>query len=140
MRDNKVKYADVFSDGEPTKMMDHLTGGREAAIQPTFLIFKINSRSYPIRKLSDSTLGVKYRLSPKRWMESKIGVGALQRDVPFTSIQVSEREFRLRKILQVTSKLMKLRIFSTQLALFFEECLSMLQTTSSLQTPISFRR
>lgn len=70
--DNDVKYADVVSGGEPITMVVRLTGGVNASIQPTMLIFKNQARSYPIRGVVDDVPGVSYRSSPKGWMDSRV--------------------------------------------------------------------
>lgn len=69
--DKEVKYADVVSGGEPITMMVRLTGGKNASIQPPMIVFKNQSRSYPIRGLQDNVPGVCYRSSPKGWMDYK---------------------------------------------------------------------
>lgn len=70
--DHTVKYGDVVFGSEPITMMARITSRPRAAIQSPFLIFKNNSRSYPIRGAPYSVSGVNYRSSPKGWMHSKV--------------------------------------------------------------------
>lgn len=50
-------------------MVVRLYGGNNAVINPTMLIFRNKSRSYPIRGFPDDVPGVCYRSSPKAWMD-----------------------------------------------------------------------
>lgn len=72
MGDNEVKYADVVSGGDQMKVVVGITGGRRTAIEPTFLIFKTQNRSYPIRGVLDNKPGVSYRSSRKGWMDFRV--------------------------------------------------------------------
>lgn len=52
--DENVKYADVSSGGEGMAMVVRLTGGRDAQIEPPFLIFENQNKSYLIRAVPDN--------------------------------------------------------------------------------------
>jgi len=70
--DTSVKYADVTSGGESITMMVRISGGRHAAVQPPFLIFKNAMRSHPVRGVPDDVPGACYRTSPKAWMDGTV--------------------------------------------------------------------
>lgn len=69
---NDVKYADVVSGGEGFTMMVRISGGRDARIEPPFLVFTNKDRNYPIRGVPDNVEGVSYRTGPKGWMDTLI--------------------------------------------------------------------
>ena len=68
----EVKYADVSSGGEGMTMMVRITGGKNALIQPPFIVFQNKSRNYPIRRVPDDVPGVPYRTGPKGWMDKRV--------------------------------------------------------------------
>ena len=68
----EVKYANVVSGGESFTMMVRLSGGRDACIEPPFLVFTNKKRSYPIRGTPDDVAGVAYRTGPKGWMDTQV--------------------------------------------------------------------
>lgn len=70
--DNDIKYTDVVSGGDPITMVVRKTGGKASMIQPPMLIFKNQSRPYPIRGVPDDVTGDYYRRSPKGWMDSQV--------------------------------------------------------------------
>ena len=70
--ESEVKYADAVSGGEGMTMVVRLSGGRDAKIQPSFMVFKNANRSYPIRGVPDNVSGVFYRSEPKGWMDKKM--------------------------------------------------------------------
>lgn len=67
-----VKYADVVSGGEGFTMVVRLSGGKQARVEPPFLVFVNKNRNYPIRGTPDCIEGVAYRTGPKGWMDAKI--------------------------------------------------------------------
>lgn len=68
--DTAVKYADVVSGDEGMTLLVTLRGGPNAGLEPSFIIFKNVSRSYPIRGVDDNVPGITYRSSPKAWMDA----------------------------------------------------------------------
>lgn len=70
--DVEVKYADVVSGGEGMTMLVRLSGGRDARIEPVFMIFKNKDRHYPIRGTPDDVLGISYRSGPKGWIDTTV--------------------------------------------------------------------
>ena len=70
--ESEVKYADVVSGGEGVTIMVRLSGGRDARVQNTFMVFKNSSRSYPIRGVPDDIPGILYGSGQKGWMDTKI--------------------------------------------------------------------
>ena len=69
-----VKYADVVSGGEGMTMIVRITGGVNAKVYPSMMIFKNKDRNYPIRGLIDDVEGVSYRTGPKGWMDKRVFV------------------------------------------------------------------
>lgn len=69
-RDKILKWSDFVSDGEGMKMAAPTSGGRDAKTQPAFMVFKKDSRSYPIGEIPDN-VGVPYRTETKGWMFGK---------------------------------------------------------------------
>lgn len=67
-----VKYADVVSGGEGMTMLVRLSGGRDARIEPPFMVFMNKGRNYPIRGTPDDVDGVAYRTGPKGWMDTLV--------------------------------------------------------------------
>ena len=70
--ESEVKYADSVSGGDGMTMVVRLSGGKDAKIQPPFMVFKNANRSYPIRSVPDNVSGVSYRSGPKGWMDTKV--------------------------------------------------------------------
>lgn len=70
--DEKVKYADVVSGSEGITMIIRITGGKNAYIEPPFLVFKNANRSYPVRGVPDNVPGVSYRTSPKAFVDCQL--------------------------------------------------------------------
>lgn len=68
----EVNYTDVVGGGESFTMMVRLSGGRDACIEPPFLVFTNKKRSYPIRGTPDDVAGVTYRTGPKGWMDTHV--------------------------------------------------------------------
>ena len=60
-----IKYADVESGGEGMTMLVTLSGGVEAKIENPFMVFKTQSRRFPIHGVPDNVPGVSYRGGPK---------------------------------------------------------------------------
>lgn len=87
MSDNSFKYTDVVSRDEPMSMMVRITGGKNAYIEPPFLISKNSSGSYPILGVPDNVPGVSYRSTPKRSMDSTMWVQFIseRRSIPVYS-------------------------------------------------------
>lgn len=61
-----VKYANMVSCEESMTMMGSITGDEKVYLEPTLLISKNSSGSYPIRGVLDNVPDVSYRYSPKR--------------------------------------------------------------------------
>ena len=70
--DEEVKYADVVSGGEGMNMLVRLSGGRDATIEPPFMVFKNKDRNYPMRGTADNIPGVAYRTGPKGWIDTTV--------------------------------------------------------------------
>lgn len=85
--EDDVKYADVVSGGDGMTMVVRISGGRDARIEPPFMVFQNKARSYPIR-MQDDVEGVSYRRGPKGWMDSTVMpvVGRTESDGPFASL------------------------------------------------------
>lgn len=58
--DMEVKYADVVSGGDGMTMVVRLSGGRDAQIDPPFMVFTNRNRSCPIKGVPDTVPGVAY--------------------------------------------------------------------------------
>lgn len=65
----EVNYADVFSGGEGMVMFIGISGGRDARVDPLFVVFRKKARSYPVRIVPDDIPGVAYITSPNDWMD-----------------------------------------------------------------------
>lgn len=68
-------------------MMVRLSGGRDARIEPQFLVFTNRDRNYPIRCVPDNFDGVSYRTGTKGWMDTRVMTECLKekklmRDLP----------------------------------------------------------
>lgn len=70
--EDDVKYVDVVSGGEGMTMVVRLSGGRDAKIEPPFMVFMNKDRNYPIRGTPDDVPGTAYRTGPKGWMDTKV--------------------------------------------------------------------
>jgi DDE superfamily endonuclease len=70
--DEHVKYADVVSGGIVMTMFVRITGGKNAYIQPPFMILQNENCSYPMRNLPDNIPGVSYRTGPRGWMDRRV--------------------------------------------------------------------
>ena len=70
--DVEVKYSDAISGGESMATVVRLSGGRNARIEPPFMVFFNKNRDYPLRGVPDDVPGVAYRTGPKEWMGSSI--------------------------------------------------------------------
>jgi hypothetical protein len=68
--DTSVTYAKT--GGDYKTMIVRISGGQRSMIEAPMLIFTNAHRSYPIRGLEDTILGVTYRTGPKRWMDQSI--------------------------------------------------------------------
>ena len=75
--DDKVKYSDVVSGGEGMAMLLRLSGGKDAKMEPPFMIFKNKVRNYPIWGTLDNipivayctgTKGCIHRNSLSQWL------------------------------------------------------------------------
>lgn len=53
-------------------MLVHLSGGLDAKIDPSFMVFNNKDRNYPILGVPDDVNGVLYRTGPKGWMDSHV--------------------------------------------------------------------
>ena len=62
-----VKYADVSSGGEGMTMVVRISGGLEAKLEKTMMIFKNMERNYPIKTLPlhEVPSSMAYRTGPK---------------------------------------------------------------------------
>lgn len=67
--DCHTKYAGVVSGGKPIIMVVRVVGAQRAGIQPSMLLFKHTSRSYPVRGVPDSVPDLFHRTSLKSWMD-----------------------------------------------------------------------
>ena len=110
--ESEVKYADVFSGGEGVTMMVCLNGGRDASVQNTFMVFKISSRSYPIRGVPDDIPRISYRIGPKGWMDTKIMPQWPSEKRLFSLYQTCERELCMWII---AAAIIKQRLWQTPL-------------------------
>lgn len=63
-----VKYLYVTFDGEGMTMMVRISGGPEAVLQISMMIFKNKDSNYPIRFLQYNVPAVCFRAVPKGWM------------------------------------------------------------------------
>lgn len=63
-----IKYADVLTGGEGMNMLVWSSGGRDAKIEPLFMVLKNIDRKYPMSGTPDGAPGVLYRTGPKGWM------------------------------------------------------------------------
>ncbi len=70
--EEEVKYADAVTGGANTTIVVRLSGGRDARIEPPFMIFRNKDRSYRKRGTPDNIRGVLYRTGPKGWIDSKV--------------------------------------------------------------------
>ena len=77
---DKVKYADVVGGGDGMTLMVRVTGGVDAKIYASLMIFSNKDRNYPIRGLPDNVPGVCYRTGPKGWMDQKVFVEWLEEE------------------------------------------------------------
>lgn len=68
----QVKYEDVVSGGNLMTILVHITGGRNATLQPPFLSFQNRDRNYPIRNVPDYVPGVSYRMQLRGWMVQQV--------------------------------------------------------------------
>lgn len=75
---DNVKYADVVGGGDGMTLMVRVTGGVDAKIYASLMIFSNKDRSYPIRGLVDDVPGVCYRTGPKGWMDHQVFVQWLE--------------------------------------------------------------
>ena len=67
-----IKYADVVSGGDGMTLVVRITGGSQAKIYSSMMIFQNKDRNYPIRGLQDNIPGICYRTGPKGWMDRKL--------------------------------------------------------------------
>ena len=69
--DNEVKYADVSSGGDPMTMVVRISGGANARLERTMMIFMNKERNYPIKTLPLHEIpdSMAYRTGPKGWMD-----------------------------------------------------------------------
>lgn len=73
MGEAEVKYSDVVSRCKGFTMIVRLSGGRNAQIEPHFLVFKNNYWNYLIcGVLRDSVLSVVYRTRSKGWVDTVV--------------------------------------------------------------------
>lgn len=70
--DQEVKYADAISGVVGMTMVVRISGGRDARIEPPFMVFKNDRCPYPIRGLPDDIPGVSYRSGPGGWMYTTV--------------------------------------------------------------------
>jgi hypothetical protein len=70
--DTSVTCAEVVLGGDSMTMVVRVSRGRRFMIEAPMLIFTNAHRSYPIRGLDDTILGVTYKTGPKRWMDQSI--------------------------------------------------------------------
>lgn len=70
--DIHVIYTDVVSGGDIIKMIVRLSGGPNARIEVSMIIFKNNNRSFPIRGVEENIPGVCYMTGPKGWMDKQV--------------------------------------------------------------------
>ena len=75
---DNVKYADVVGGGDGMTLMVRVTGGVDAKIYASLMIFSNKDRSYPIRGLVDDVPGVCYRTGSKGWMDHQVFVQWLE--------------------------------------------------------------
>lgn len=54
------------------KMMFRNCGGKDAIIQPPFMVFKTQDRNYPIRGIPDEGPGASYHIGPKGWISHHV--------------------------------------------------------------------
>ena len=60
-----IEYADMASGGESMTMVVGISGGVNALIEISFMIFMNKDRNYPIRRVPADIPGVSYRSGPK---------------------------------------------------------------------------
>ncbi len=67
--EGNVSYADVASGGEDMTMVLRISGGVNAKLQPSFMVFKNRNRNYPIYGVPDNVPGVSYRTGQRACMD-----------------------------------------------------------------------
>lgn len=72
VRDTDVKYEDIFSGDNPTKIVSLLYGGPSARINSPMITFQNFRGSYPVIGVLDLSPGLCYRTSPKSWMGVRV--------------------------------------------------------------------
>ena len=72
--DKKVKYADVSSGGEGMTMVVRISGGVNARLRRTMMIFKNQDSRYPITTLPLKNVpdDMFYRTGPRGWMDRRV--------------------------------------------------------------------
>lgn len=70
--DTEVKYADVVSRGEGMTMVVRLSGGRDARVEPPFMVFMNKDRNHLIRGTPDDRPDVAYRTGPRGLMDTRV--------------------------------------------------------------------
>lgn len=75
---DNMKYADVVSGSEGMTMVVRITGGMNAKVYASMMIFKNVDRNYPIRGVVDNVPGVCYHTGPKGWMDQRVFVQWLE--------------------------------------------------------------
>lgn len=65
-------YADVLSGDEDFTMMLRLRGGRDAKMEPLFLVFMSKEHKDPSSGVPDEVAGVAYRTGLKGWMGTQV--------------------------------------------------------------------
>lgn len=76
MRNQHVMYADVVSGGVPMTMMVRNSGGVNAIIHHPMIAFQDMKIFYHILCVPDSVQRVRYRSSPRRWMNESYGTSS----------------------------------------------------------------
>ena len=72
--DTEVKYADVSSGGEGMTMCVRISGGVNARLEKTMMIFKNVDSRYPMKTLPLDSVpeNMCYRTGPKGWMDRRV--------------------------------------------------------------------
>lgn len=56
--ESEVKYADAASGAERNKIIVRISGGRDAKIEDSIMIFEKANRSYPVGEVTDEVVEV----------------------------------------------------------------------------------
>lgn len=100
----RVKSMDVVSGTEGFTVVVIIKGGKEARLEPLFVIFKNKGSKYPIQGVPDNVPGVSYRTSPAGFMTSRIMNELLRSSKSWgRSTQFNPRENRVLTLDNVSS-------------------------------------